>query len=46
MVFFSRFHSGGMNLFGNSWVLDGCIRDKSLGKGKLNAGSKVFLGKI
>ena len=43
---FSRFHSGGMNLSGNSLVLDSCERDKSLEKGKLNAGSKVSLGNI
>lgn len=43
---FSRFHSGGMNLFGNSWVLDCCERNKSLGKGILNVGSKVSLGNI
>lgn len=43
---FSRFHSEGMNLFGNSWVLDGCERNKSLGKGILNVGSKVSLGNI
>lgn len=43
---FSRFHSGGMTLFGNSWVLDSCGRNKSLGKGILNVGSKVSHGNI